>query len=214
MPKTAGQVALVLAVSLPAVLPSSSELWVMSRTSSTIWKARPAFSPKVRRRAMVSALAAWRVKPLAVPRSGLRRGLRPPAVPPPRAYFSTNWLIQREAAGDDAGGDEGSGFGAVDGFDELGGGGSAFGFDVDDLAADHAGREGGFEISDAAYSGADGGGDFAEDGDDCGWCAWEVGDGLEGEGLEGVAGEDGDGFAEDDVAGGLAAAEVVVVEGG
>ena len=37
---------------------------------------------------------------------------------------------------------------------------------------------------------------------------------LEGEGLEGVAGEDGDGFAEDDVAGGLAAAEVVVVERG
>ena len=42
----------------------------------------------------------------------------------------------------------------------------------------------------------------------------QVGDGLEGEGLEGVAGEDGDGFAEDDVAGGFAAAEVVVVEGG
>ena len=41
-----------------------------------------------------------------------------------------------------------------------------------------------------------------------------MGDGLEGEGLEGVAGEDGDGFAEDDMAGGLAAAEVVVVEGG
>ena len=58
MPKTAGQVALMLAVSLPAVLPSSSELWVMSRTSSMIWKARPAFSPKVRRRAMVSAVAA------------------------------------------------------------------------------------------------------------------------------------------------------------
>jgi hypothetical protein len=41
-----------------------------------------------------------------------------------------------------------------------------------------------------------------------------LGDGLEGEGLERVAGEDGDGFAEDDVAGGLAAAEVVVVERG
>ena len=40
------------------------------------------------------------------------------------------------------------------------------------------------------------------------------GDGLEGEGLESVAGEDGDGFAEDDVAGWLAAAKVVVVEGG
>ena len=43
---------------------------------------------------------------------------------------------------------------------------------------------------------------------------WELRDGLEGEGLEGVAGEDGGGFAEDDVAGGLAAAEVVVVESG
>ncbi len=42
----------------------------------------------------------------------------------------------------------------------------------------------------------------------------ELGDGLEGEGLEGVAGEDGGGFAEDDVAGGLAAAQVVVVECG
>jgi len=58
MPKTAGQVALMLAVSFPAVLPSSAELCVMSRTSSTIWKARPAFSPKVRSRAMVSAVAA------------------------------------------------------------------------------------------------------------------------------------------------------------
>ncbi len=46
-----------------------------------------------------------------------------------------------------------------------------------------------------------------------GWLG-SCGDGLEGEGLEGVAGEDGDGFAEDYVAGGLAAAEVVVVEGG
>ena len=55
----------------------------------------------------------------------------------------------------------------------------------------------------------------AQDRDDgCGSCMGSCGDGLEGEGLEGVAGEDGDGFAEDDVAGGLAAAEVVVVEGG
>jgi hypothetical protein len=36
---------------------------------------------------------------------------------------------------------------------------------------------------------------------------------LEGEGLQGVAGQDGGRFAEEDVAGGLAAAEVVVVEG-
>ena len=96
----------MLAVSLPAVLPSSSELWVMSRTSSTIWKARPAFSPKVRRRLVVS---------------------------------SDGVLGAVDASGDDAGGDEGSGFCAVDGFDEFGGGGLAFGFDVYDLAADHAG---------------------------------------------------------------------------
>jgi hypothetical protein len=37
---------------------------------------------------------------------------------------------------------------------------------------------------------------------------------LKGESLERVSCEDGDGFAEDDVAGGLAAAEVVVIEGG
>ena len=39
-------------------------------------------------------------------------------------------------------------------------------------------------------------------------------DGLEGERLQRVAGEDGDGFAEGDVAGGMAAAQVVVVERG
>jgi len=42
----------------------------------------------------------------------------------------------------------------------------------------------------------------------------KCGDGLEGEGLEGVAGEDGGSFTEEDMAGGLAAAEVVVVECG
>ena len=39
-------------------------------------------------------------------------------------------------------------------------------------------------------------------------------DGLEGEGLERVTGEDGDGFSEGDVAGRLAAAEIVIVECG
>src|SRR5260370_13973977 len=64
-------------------------------------------------------------------------------------------LQSDEASGDDAGGDEGSGFWAVDGFDQFGGGGFAFGFDVDDLAADHAGGE----RAVGAYSGADGEGD-------------------------------------------------------
>ena len=36
---------------------------------------------------------------------------------------------------------------------------------------------------------------------------------MEGKGLEGIAGEDGDRVAEDLVAGGLTAAEIVVVEG-
>src|SRR5712675_795396 len=105
------------------------------------------------------------------------------------------------SAGDDAGGDEGSGFGAVNGLDELGGGGDALGFDVHDLAADHTGREFGFEVADAADAGAYSERNFAEDGDGCCWWGGEGGDGLEGEGLEGVAGEDRGGFAVDDVAG-------------
>ena len=78
------------------------------------------------------------------------------------------------------------------------------------MAADHAGGKGLLW----AYSGAYGEGDFADG--DYGSVAggWELSDGLEGKGLEGVAGEDGDGFAEDFVAGGLAPAKVVVIEGG
>ena len=128
-------------------------------------------------------------------------------------------------AGDDGDGDEGAGLGAVDLFDEGGGGGLAFGLDVDDLAADHAGGEAGREVvgevvkvlglagGGGADAGADGAGDLAEDVDGGDSGAVEAGDGVEGEGLEGVAGEDGDGLAEDLVAGGLTAAEVVVVEG-
>ena len=100
----------------------------------------------------------------------------------------------------------------MDGFDEVGGGGDAFGLNVDDLAADHAGGEAGVEVAEAADAGADGDRDFAQDGD-YGWSGrGELRYGLEGEGLQGVAGEDGDGFTEGDVAGGMAAAEVVVVE--
>ena len=102
----------------------------------------------------------------------------------------------------------------MDSFDEFGGGGDAFGFDVHDLAADHARREFGFEVADVAYSGAYCKGELAEDGYGCRGWGGELGDGLEGQGLEGVAGEDGGGFAEDNVTGGLAAAEVVVVECG
>src|SRR5260370_19287497 len=115
-----------------------------------------------------------------------------------------------ETAADDAGGDEGSGLGAVEGFEELGWGWGALGRDVDDLAADHAGWQGAVDADSGAY----GEGDLAEDGYGGGGWGGERRDGLEGEGLEGVGCEDGDGFAEDDVAGGLAAAEIVVVEGG
>jgi len=117
-----------------------------------------------------------------------------------------------ERAGDDAGGDERAGLGAVNRLDEVGGGGNAFGLDVHHLAADHAGREGGVDAVGATYAGADGGGDLAQDGDGNVRRGLERTDGLEGEGLQRVTGEHGDGFAEDDVAGRLAAAQVIVVE--
>ena len=119
-----------------------------------------------------------------------------------------------QGAGDDGRGDEGAGLGAVDGFDEVGGWRGAFGLDVDDLAADHAGGEAGVDVAKAADAGADGDRDLAQDGDD-GWGGrGELRDGLEGERLQSVAREDGDGFAERDVAGGMAAAQVIVVERG
>jgi hypothetical protein len=52
-----------------------------------------------------------------------------------------------------------------------------------------------------------------EDRDGGGRWRGERGDSLKGEGLEGVTCEDGGGFTEDNVAGRLAATEVVVVEG-
>ena len=119
-----------------------------------------------------------------------------------------------EASGDDGGSDEGAGLRAVDGLDEIGGGRDAFGFDVDDLAADHAGGEAGVDVAGAADAGADSDGDFAQDGDDGSGGRGELRDGLERERLEGVAGEDGDGFSEGNVAGRMAAAQIVVVERG
>ena len=98
--------------------------------------------------------------------------------------------------------DERAGFGAMDGFDELGGGLEVFAFEVEHLAADHA------------VDGADGIGDEADDLRGRVGRAVEAGQHFEGAGLQRVAGEDGDGFTEGDVAGGLAAAQVVVVERG
>ncbi len=74
--------------------------------------------------------------------------------------------------------------------------------DVEHLAADHA------------VDGADGVGDEADDLHGCGGRRVEAGEDFEGAGLQRIAGEDGDGFAESHVAGWLAAAQVVVVERG
>ena len=108
----------------------------------------------------------------------------------------------KDSAGDHADANERAGLGAMNGFDQLGRGLEVFAFEVEHLAADHA------------LDGADGVGDEADDLDGCGGRAVEAGEHFKGAGLQRVAGEDGDGFAKDHVAGGLAAAQVVVVEGG
>ena len=74
---------------------------------------------------------------------GVVRGIR---IPPIRR-IAYGWGTRicgeaKEAAADDAGGDESAGFGAVDLLDEFGGGLVVFRLDINDLAADHAGRDG------------------------------------------------------------------------
>jgi len=122
------------------------------------------------------------------------------------------------AASDDGDGDEGSGFCAVDLLDKLGCGRMTFGLEIDDLAADHAGGEAGEEVAigpggQGPNTGSDGAGDLAKDFDGGGGGAVQAGDRVKREGLEGISGEDRDGLSEDFMAGGLAAAEVVVIEG-
>ena len=70
------------------------------------------------------------------------------------------------------------------------------------------------EVADGADAGGNRGGHGAEDRDHRCGAGRADRHGLEGEGLERVAGENGGGFAEDDVAGRLAAAKIVVVERG
>ena len=92
----------------------------------------------------------------------------------------------------------------MDGLEQLRVGGLAFAFEIGHLAADHAAH------------GAGGGGQFgdhARPGDRRG-TSFELREHLEGESEQRIAGEDGHGFAEDLVAGELAAAVVVVVERG
>ena len=76
------------------------------------------------------------------------------------------------------------------------------GFEVDDLSADHA------------VDGAGGVGNFTDDGDAGLGGAAELREHLIGLRLQSVAGEDGDGLAECLVAGGTAAAQVIVIERG
>ena len=102
-----------------------------------------------------------------------------------------------------AGAQQGAGLGAVDGFEQFGGRRPAFAFKIGDLAGNHA---------------ADGAGGAGELGDHAclavGRHGIERGDGFECKGQQGVARQDGDGFAEYLVAGELAAAVIVIVEGG
>ena len=90
----------------------------------------------------------------------------------------------------------------MNGFDEFGRGLVVFAFDIEHLAADHA------------IDGADGVGDEADDLDCRSRRRVETGKDFKGAGLQRVAGEDGDGFAERHVAGGFAATQIVVVECG
>ena len=103
----------------------------------------------------------------------------------------------------DAGAEEGAGFGAVDFFEEFGGGGLMFAFEIVNLAADHA-----------AY-GAGGDAQLFDEGEALGVVErGRLGEDLEGEREQRIAGEDGHGVAEDFVVGGAAAPEIVVVERG
>src|SRR6201999_2957170 len=110
-----------------------------------------------------------------------------------------------QAAADDGCGDERSGLRAMNALDEFCSRLATFGLDVDDLSADHAGRQG------AANACAKRKREFTHNVDDRSWRRGQLRNGLEGERLQRIAGEDGGGFAEGHVAGGLTAAQVIVV---
>ena len=95
-----------------------------------------------------------------------------------------------------------SGLGAMDGFEQLRVGRFAFAFEIGDLAADHA------------ADGAAGGGEFGDQARLARVGRVELGEHLEGEGEQRIAGEDRHGVAEDFVVGELAAAVIVVIERG
>ncbi len=105
--------------------------------------------------------------------------------------------------------DEGAGLHAVDLLElgKIAGGGGAglFGFfgvaGVEDLTADHSFTAGGK-------------GEFFDETECEFWVGDFVGDDFKGHGVEGVAGEDGEGVAVDFVVGGATATEIIVVHGG
>src|SRR5690242_18558707 len=115
-------------------------------------------------------------------------------------------IIRRRSSAQSAGGNgsanESGGFGAVDKFEHGRLDALAFGFEVGDLAADHA------------VDGAGGFGDFREHGDAAAGVDGRGSNGFESESKKSVTGENGGGFAKFFVAGGFAAAEIVVVESG
>ena len=109
----------------------------------------------------------------------------------------------KEGAAADAGADERAGLGAVDGLDLLRGNFPAHGLQVGHLAGEHP------------AAGAGGGGKLLDDlRAPAGVGEAQAGEEFEGQRQQGVAGQEGDGLAELLVAGGLAAAQVVVVERG
>src|ERR1019366_5882749 len=105
-----------------------------------------------------------------------------------------------ESSADHAGGDEGRGFGAVNVFKGGEVGLLVLGFEVDDLAADHA------------VNGAGGMDDFPDDGDARLGGARDLRQHLVCLVLQGVSGKDGDGLAESFVAGTTPTAQAKVIE--
>jgi len=110
--------------------------------------------------------------------------------------------IGAHGAEPDGGSQKGSGFGLMDELEIPGGGGFAFALEVEYLAGNEPQAAGGSgELADeGGHVISAGGGSVAED--------------LEGDGKEGIAGEDGDAFAEDLMIGRPAAAEVIVIHAG
>ena len=102
------------------------------------------------------------------------------------------------------GGEEGGGLALVNGdeffFAEEGV--FAFAFEVENLSADELFRS----CADGEFFEVVCYGEFSS--------VWGLGDEVEGFGLEGITGKDGDGFAKDFVGGGAATTKVVVVHGG